>query len=52
MKRLMLFKRMKLTGKLVAAMVLVGTVIRTDSVSPASQKQIGAGLRFDQPLYL
>ncbi len=28
------------------------TVVRTDAISPASDKRIGAGLRFDQPLFL
>lgn len=36
----------------VAGEIRYATVIRTDAVSSASEKQIGAGLRFDQPLYL
>ena len=36
----------------VAGEIRYATVIRTDAIAPASAKQIGAGLRFDQPLFL
>lgn len=36
----------------VAGETRYATVVRTDAIAPASDKQIGAGLRFDQPLFL
>lgn len=36
----------------VAGETRYATVVRTDAIAPASGKQIGAGLRFDQPLFL
>ena len=36
----------------IAGEIRYATVVRTDAITPASDKQIGAGLRFDQPLFL
>ena len=36
----------------IAGEIRYATVVRTDTVAPPAAHQIGAGLRFDQPLFL
>ncbi len=40
------------TPSCVAGETRYATVVRTDAIAPAADRQIGAGLRFDQPLFL